>query len=119
MNQVALKLKSSLTCSYCSKIYKNPVELPCGHLICQAHLKEREVVQRNKIKCGICKQEFQVKGVDFKSCKFAQTQLNDRIYLNEEEISLKQKIEASIKIFYEMLEGLTLSKTRLDLDWIV
>ena len=116
MNENAKKLKSSLTCSYCSKIFKNPIELPCDDLICKEHLNAKEVVQKNKIKCSTCKQEFEVKNHDLKSNKSIQKQINDRVYLNEEEISLKQKIEDSIKIFYQMYEEFTLSKTKLDLE---
>ena len=110
------KVKSSLTCSYCSKIYKDPIELTCGDLICQTHLKEKEVVQKNKIKCSICSQEFQVKGVDFESNKLIQKQINDRIILNDEEKALKKKIEESIKVFLEMYEDFNLNKTQLDVD---
>ena len=116
MNKMPTKVKSSLTCSYCSKIYKDPVELICGDLICQTHLKAREVVQKNKIKCGTCKQEFPVKENDFKSKKSIQKQVNDRIYLNDDEKALKQKIEESIKVFYKMYEEFSLSKTKLDLE---
>ena len=116
MNEYAKKVKSSLTCSYCSKIYKEPIELPCDDLICEEHLKEKEVVKQNKIKCLTCSKEFQVKGNDFKSVKSIQKQINAQIYLNEEEISLKKKIEDSIKLFYSMYEEFTSSKTQLDLD---
>ena len=50
------KLKKSLTCSYCFKIYKEPIELPCEDYICKEHLKENDVVKTNKIKCPTCKQ---------------------------------------------------------------
>ena len=53
--------KSSLTCSYCSKIFKNPVELPCKHSVCKEHLLEKDVQKLGIIKCVECKQEFQVK----------------------------------------------------------
>ena len=87
-----------------------------GDLICQEHLKVKEVVQRNKIKCSTCSQEFQVKGNDFKSIKSFQKLINDRVFLNEEEIDLKKKIEESIKLFHEMYEEFAASKTKLDLD---
>ena len=41
------KLKSSYICSYCSKIYKDPVELPCGDLICEEHLNEEKLLKNN------------------------------------------------------------------------
>ena len=96
------KVKSSLTCSYCSKIYKDPVEITCGDLICKTHLNEKEVAQTNKIKCQTCNREFEVKNNDFKSNKSIQKLIDDRIFLDGEEITLKHKIEESIKAFFEM-----------------
>ena len=42
--------------------------------------------------------------------------MNDKAYLNEEEKALKQKIEESIKVFYEMHENSISSKNEFDLD---
>ena len=66
MNNVALKLKLSLTCSNCSKMFKNPIELPCKHIMCEEHLIEKEAIKQNRIKCFNCKQEFDVKGNEFR-----------------------------------------------------
>ena len=66
MNGVISKVKLVLTCSNCSKIFKNPIELPCKHSIFDEHLIEMEAVKRNRIKCAKCKQEFQVKENEFK-----------------------------------------------------
>ena len=110
------KVKSSLTCSYCSKILKNPIELPCDDLVCEEHLKEKEIVKQDKIKCSICSQEFDVKRNEFRTNKLAKKQINAQIFLNEDEISLKQKIEESIKQFYQMYDEFSLSKSKLDLD---
>ena len=49
-----LKLKSQLTCSHCSKIFRDPIELPCDDFICREHLSEKDVVKENKIKCKEC-----------------------------------------------------------------
>ena len=110
------KLKQSLTCPNCSKIFKDPVELPCDDFICREHLYDKDVIKENKIKCFKCKQEFEVKGNDFKSNKFVQTQINDQVFLNDKEISLKQQIEESFRVFYQMYDTFSLSKTKLDLD---
>ena len=59
--------KSQLTCSYCLKIYKDPIELPCGDSICLEHLKEKDVFKQNQIKCKKCNEEFRVKDNEFKS----------------------------------------------------
>ena len=116
MSEVALKVKKSLTCLNCSKIFRDPIELPCKHNICKEHLVEKEVLKQNKIKCFKCKQAFEVNGNEFKSIEFLKQMLNDQIYFNEEEKHLKQKIEESIKHFYEMDENSISSKTQLDLD---
>jgi hypothetical protein len=110
------KYKSSLTCSYCTKIFKNPVELPCKHSICKEHLIEKDVQKQNKIKCVECKEEFQVKDNEFKSVEVFKKLLDDQHYLSDEEFSLKQKIEDSIRNFYQLYEEYLLGKTSLDLS---
>ena len=71
-------------------------QLPCSNLICKELLNETDVVQKNKIKCSTFREEFQVKDNDFKSNKLIQKQIDDQIFLREEGIALKQKIEAPI-----------------------
>jgi hypothetical protein len=43
-----LKPKSNWICSYCSKIVKDPIDLPCDESICRQHLSEKDVVKENK-----------------------------------------------------------------------
>ena len=59
--------KSTLTCSYCTQILKDPIELPCSHNLCNEHLVEKGVVKQNKITCKECKKDFEVKDNEFKS----------------------------------------------------
>jgi hypothetical protein len=101
--------KSSFTCSFCSKIFKDPIELPCKHILCKEHLCDREIQKENKIKCVDCKQDFQVNGSDFKSIECLTKFLTNRLYLSDEELNLKQKIEESMRVFYEMY-------TKIDTD---
>jgi hypothetical protein len=110
------KLKITCTCSYCSKIFKNPLELPCKHNVCKDHLTEKDVQKLNKIKCVECKQEYQVKDNEFKSVEFLKKLFDDQLYLSDEETSLKQKIEESIRVFYQLYEEFLLEKTSLDLN---
>jgi hypothetical protein len=105
--------KSSLTCSYCSKVLKDPIELPCKHNLCKEHLTEKN---ENKIKCGECKQEFEVKDNEFKPNNLVKKLLDDHLYLSDEEFSLKKQIQDSIRQFFQMYEQFTLNKTKLDLD---
>jgi len=108
--------KSSLTCSYCSKIFKDPIELPCKHAMCKEHLVEINIVKMNKIKCFECKKDFEVKDSDFKSIEILKKQLDDFPFLSDEEFALKKQIQDSIRTFFEMYEQFTLNKPSLDLD---
>ena len=112
MNQ----LKSMLTCSTCSRIFKDPIELPCTHSSCREHLVEDSVRKSNKIKCAECNQEFKVKDNEFKSCHLVKRLLDNKCYLSEEEKSLKHKIQESIRNVHEMCDDLELNKISLDSD---
>jgi hypothetical protein len=108
--------KSSLTCSYCSKIFKDPIELPCSHNLCKGHLVEKNVAQQNRIKCGECKKDFKVKENDFKTNNFVKKQIDELVYLSDEEFSLKKQLQDSIRTFFQMYEEFCLNKTNRDLD---
>jgi hypothetical protein len=111
------RLKYTLTCEYCSKIFKDPIELPCGHNLCKRHLTEKTITNKSKkMKCGECKQDFEVKDNDFKPNNLIKKQLDENVYLSDEEVSLKKKIEDSIRNFFQIYEEFTLNKTKLDLD---
>jgi hypothetical protein len=77
--------KSNLTCSYCSKIFKDPIEMPCGHNLCKEHLTEKN---ENRIKCVECKQDFGIKDNDFKLNNFAKKLLDDHLHLSDEEFEI-------------------------------
>jgi hypothetical protein len=51
------RLKSTFTCS---KINKDPIGLPCKHNLCKRHLTEKTTTKPKKIKCGDCKQDFEI-----------------------------------------------------------
>ena len=108
--------KSSLTCSYCSKIFKDPIELACGHNLCKEHLADKDVTKENRIKCGECKQDFEVKDNEFKTNTFAKKQLDDHLFLSDEELSLKKQIQDSIRTLFEIFEEFTMNKTKIELN---
>jgi len=116
MNEIATKLKAHLTCSLCKRILINPIELPCQDCVCKEHLLDKDAQKLNRIKCGKCRQEFECNRIEFKSFKAFQNLLDDQIYLTNEEISLKQHTEESIRMFYTTQEQLTLNKIKLDYD---
>ncbi len=111
-----LTLKSQLTCSYCSKIFKDPVELPCEDSICRQHLSERSVVKENKLKCKQSNEEFQVKDIEFKSSKAYKKLIESQCFLSEKELCLKKEIEVSIHKFFELYEEFRQNKTKLESD---
>jgi hypothetical protein len=110
------RFKSSLACSYCSKIFKDPIELPCSHNLCKEHLAEKDVAKQNRIKCGECKKDFEVKDNDFKTNNFVKKQIDELVYLSDEEFSLKKQLQDSIRQSFQMYEQFTLNKTIVDLD---
>jgi hypothetical protein len=108
--------KSQLTCSYCSRIVKGPIALPCDETICREHLNERDVVRENKIKCKKCNDEFQVKGHEFKSNIELMKLLESHSYLSSEELKLKRELEECIQKFFQFYDKFIQKRTKLDLD---
>ena len=80
---IMLTLKSQLICSYCSRILKDPIDLPCDDSICREHLSERDIVKENRIKCTKCNEQFQVKDNHFRSHKTIKNLIESQSYLNE------------------------------------
>ena len=111
-----LKLKSQLTCSYCSRIFKDPILLPCDDSICSEHLKERDIVKAKRIKCKKCNEEFQIKEHHFESNEALTQLIESQSYLSGEEIRLKQKLEESIRKFFEFYDEFQQNKSKLDSD---
>jgi hypothetical protein len=108
--------KSQLTCSYCSRIFKDPILLSCGDSICRQHLKEKDVVKQNKIKCVKCNEEFGVKNNEFKSNEAISKLIESQSYLSVDEIKLKHELEVSIKKFFEFYDEFSQNKSKLESD---
>ena len=108
-----MSLKSNLTCSQCSKILENPIELPCEDLICHAHLTEANVLKQKKIECVKCGRLVDFNGSEFTSAsKFVKQLLDDEeAYLSEEEIALKKQLNNSTKAFHETYKNFLSNKT--------
>jgi hypothetical protein len=109
-------LKSQLTCSYCSKIFKDPILLPCEDSICRGHLKERDVAKANRIKCKTCNEDFQIKDNEFKSNEVLNKLIESHSYLSGEEIRLKQELEVSIRQFFEFFDKFQQNKLKFESD---
>ncbi len=77
-----LTLKFQLTCSFCSRIVKNPILLPCDDSICDEHLSETNVVKENKIRCKECNKEFEVNDDEFRTIKSLNKLIESQSYLS-------------------------------------
>jgi hypothetical protein len=106
--------KSQFTCSNCSKIFKDPIQLPCGDSICSKHLKERDVVKTNRIKCNRCTEEFGVKNNEYKSNEALTQLIESQSHLSDQEIRLKQELEESVRKFFEFYDEFNQKKTQLE-----
>jgi hypothetical protein len=112
-----LKLqKSQLTCSYCSKIFKDAIQLPCGDSICRQHLSEKDAVKANRIKCKQCNEEYGVKDNEFKSNNQLKSLIESHSYLSKDEISLKHELEVSIGKFFEFYDEYFQNRNKSESD---
>jgi hypothetical protein len=93
-----------LTCSYCSRIVKNPILLPCDDSICGEHLSEKNVVKENKIRCKECNKEFEVTCDEFRTIKSLNKLKESQSCLSGEERSLKQELEEIIRKFFQFYD---------------
>jgi len=108
--------KSQLTCSYCSRIFKDPIIFPCGDSICREHLSQREAIKDNKIKCKKCNEEFQVKDNQIKSNEALKKLVEDQTHLSDEEINLKLDLEESKTSRKSINNEFTQNRTQIELD---
>jgi hypothetical protein len=108
--------KSQLTCSYCSRIFRDPIDLPCGDSICRQHLSERDIVKQNKIKCKQCNKEYQVKDNEFKSNNQLKHLIESHSYLSKDEKSLKHELEVSIGKFFEFYDEFNQNRNKSESD---
>jgi hypothetical protein len=108
--------KSQLTCSYCSRILRDPILLPCEDSICREHLSEKTVVKANRIKCKKCNEEFGVKNNDFKSNNQLKTLIESHSHLSKDEKSLKHELEVSIGKFFEFYDEYVQNRNKSESD---
>ena len=88
-----MSLKSELTCSYCMKIYRKPVILPCNDCLCEEHLKDKDVLKFKSIQCKTCNQEFSLDENEFKPNKIVQSLIEKEMHLTETEKAIKKLSE--------------------------
>jgi len=62
-----------------------------------------------------CKRNFEIKGDNYSSNHLLLKLLEEKVFLSNEETDLKQKIEACIRVFFQIFEEFLLNKTNLEL----
>jgi len=97
--------KSDFVCSFCSKILKNPINLPCFDIICEHHLTETSVLHDKCIKCATCKVTFDLDTHTFVPNRILKNLLEKQFYLSDEEKYLKKSLENSLQDFFKLSEG--------------
>jgi hypothetical protein len=109
-----MTLKSDLTCSFCSKIFKDPIRLPCDHAICEYHLKQKH----KQIQCSKCSQTHDLSKNDYKPYKDTAFRcfLDDFMFLSDEEKRLKHKLESCLSEYVQVHEEFTLNRVKLEME---
>ena len=98
--------KSDLQCHLCSKILKEPVNLPCHCTICHGHLTDGSV-KDGIIKCESCNEMFAVKDIELVVNKYAKLILDAEVHLSPEEKAMKREIEKlcnEFQLLYDQLQ---------------
>jgi hypothetical protein len=103
-----MSVKTEFTCSFCMKIYRKPVILPCNHCLCEEHLKDLDVLKVKQIQCKTCKQEFDLDDNDFKPNEIVQNLIEKEMHLTEAEKAIKKISQTSLN------EGLRLNDEHED-----
>ena len=86
-----MSLKSTFTCSKCSKIYKDPIVLPCGHTICNQHVQNQLKIKINCIECD--NKEFCLTQTLLSSNHVVRQLIEREHFLLDAEKNLKKKLE--------------------------
>jgi hypothetical protein len=107
--------KSDFVCSFCKKILKNPINLPCFDIICEHHLKEASVLHDKSIQCATCKVTFNVDTHTFVPNRLLKNLLEKQFYLSDEEKDLKKSLENSLQDFFKLSEGYHQAKNAIGL----
>lgn len=111
--------KSDFVCAFCSRILKNPINLPCGDSLCKHHLNDSSSLKDNSIKCMVksCKRKFNLdryKLDDFAPNNTVKNLLEKETHLSEKEKTLKKKMLDIFKEFKESAHEYRQSKLSIN-----
>jgi hypothetical protein len=100
-----MSLKHHFKCFYCSKIYKNPIQLPCEDSICRHHLEDAKFFPENKISCPECQRVFVISDISLLPNTLLESLLREEKYLTYEEINIKRLIDVTIQNFLQLYDN--------------
>jgi hypothetical protein len=91
------KRKADWTCSYCSNILKDPIELPCGETICLEHFEKKVIVLKKELEWKLC-QLYEFYGIyDQSKCNFESNVKSHfeqiRSQINQHKVKLIERID--------------------------
>ena len=107
--------KSELQCQLCSKILKDPVNLPCQCTICHGHLKDGSV-KDGLIKCEPCGDNFVVKDIHLKVNTLAKRILDAEGHLSPQEKNIKSKIQKLLNELQQLNDQIHQEQTAFEVN---
>ena len=107
--------KSALQCHLCSKILKDPVNLPCQCTICHNHLKD-DSVKDGILTCVECGDKFVVKDMQLKVNKLAKRILDAENHLSPEEKDAKTEMQLLLNEFQQLYDKLQQEQTEFEVS---
>ena len=107
--------KSELQCQLCSKILKDPVNLPCHCIICHGHLSDGSV-KDGLIKCEPCGDNFVVKDIHLKVNKLAKRILDAEGHFSPEEKAAKSELQKLLNEFQQLFDQIQQEQTEFEVS---
>ena len=107
--------KSDLKCQLCSKILKDPVNLPCYCTICHAHLTDGSA-KDGVILCESCGETFVVKDMHSKVNKLFKRILDAEGHLSPQEKAVKSEIQYLLNEFQLLYDQIQQEQTEFEVS---
>ena len=102
--------RRQIVCRTCTRIYLDPIDLPCSNTICKSHFEDF-----NKSKCSFCLQHHKMSlEIFIKSNQSLSEILQMNLHLSEKEKQIKIEIEKLLETNKSLTEELKLNEAQSD-----
>ena len=106
-------LKQNLSCPQCTRIFRDPIVLPCGHTLCKEHLRSSTTIE-----CLLCQREFiNLNENSFVTNIVVANLVKDENFLSSDEHDCKQSIKELLSSFEQCLDELSQSQSGFELEF--